>query len=131
MSTAKRVFEIEREGEILVLTPTTNLGELADPPREAEEEAIIGLLIETSTKKLIVDFHKTDYFGSSALGFFVRLWKLVQGYQGCMAFCNLSDHEKEILMVCGLDSLWPVCASREQAREAVQGAALATATAEP
>ena len=45
---------------------------------------------------------------SVALGFFVRLWKLVSGYGGCMAFCNLSDREREILAVCGLDRLWPL-----------------------
>jgi hypothetical protein len=36
-----------------------------------------------------------------------------------MAFCNVSDHEREILKVTKLDSLWTICGSREEAMQAV------------
>ena len=38
-----------------------------------------------------------------------------------MAFCNVSDREKEILQVTHLDHMWPVCSSRVEALEAVGG----------
>jgi hypothetical protein len=38
-----------------------------------------------------------------------------------MAFCGVSDHEREILKVTNLDGLWPICSSREEALKAVQG----------
>jgi hypothetical protein len=38
-----------------------------------------------------------------------------------MAFCGVSDHEREILKVTKLDGLWPICDSREEALKAVQG----------
>jgi hypothetical protein len=37
-----------------------------------------------------------------------------------MAFCNVSDHEKEILQITRLDKSWPICASRSEALEAVR-----------
>ena len=52
-----------------------------------------------------------------ALGFFVKLWKRIRKVDGSMAFCNVSAHEQEVLRVTRLDTLWPVCTSREQAVE--------------
>jgi hypothetical protein len=37
-----------------------------------------------------------------------------------MAFCNVSDHEKEILQITNLDHSWPICSSRTEALEAVK-----------
>jgi hypothetical protein len=38
-----------------------------------------------------------------------------------MAFCRVSEHEREILQATRLDGLWPVCLSREEALHAVRG----------
>ena len=123
MTTTCNMFEQEQQGETLVLTPATSLGEFAETEIRAEQEAILRRLGEAPTKNVVVDFGKTDYFGSSALGFFLRLWKLVRGRDGHMAFCNLSAHEREILVVCRLDSLWSLHPSRAEALKAVRGAA--------
>ena len=53
----------------------------------------------------------------ASLGFFVKLWKRIRKVDGSMAFCNVSAHEQEVLRVTRLDTLWPVCTSREQAVE--------------
>ena len=37
-----------------------------------------------------------------------------------MAFCNVSNHEKEILQITRLDHLWPICSSRSEALAAVK-----------
>lgn len=67
-----------------------------------------------------MDFHKTDYYGSTALGFFVKLLKWVRKRYGRMAFCNVSDHEQEILQVTNFDHSWPICSSRIEALKAVR-----------
>jgi hypothetical protein len=36
-----------------------------------------GFLNGTDIKNVVLDFHKTDYYGVTALGFFVKLWKKV------------------------------------------------------
>jgi hypothetical protein len=36
-----------------------------------------------------------------------------------LAFCNVSAHERELLTVTGLDTLWPIYPSREEAIRAV------------
>jgi anti-anti-sigma factor len=117
--TIAAMFEIEREGATIIFTPAANLRELEDMESNARE--VVDLLSDLSIKNLVMDFHKTDYFGSSALAFFMKLWKTVKGRSGCMAFCNLSEHEQEILHVTKLDTLWTICASRAEAMKAVAG----------
>ena len=119
MGTTSGVFEFEQVGETLIVTPRIDLRELAYEQVEAGARDLLDLLNRASVKNVVLDFHKTDYYGSTALGFFVRLWKRVRQRGGSLAFCNISDHEKEILRVTKLDHLWPVCSSREEALQAV------------
>jgi anti-anti-sigma factor len=115
-----RIFQVEQEDDTIIVVPPVNLRELDYQRIEAGAGEILGLLDGTGIKNVILDFGKTDYYGSSALGFFVELWKRVRGRNGRMAFCNVSAHEKGILQVTKLDHLWPVCSSRTEALEAVK-----------
>ncbi len=119
-TTTGRIFEMEQEGDTIIVTPTLDLQEL-DYERIQEEAAkILECLNGTGIKNVVLDFHKTDYYGSTALGFFVKLWKRVRMQGGRMAFCNVSDHEKDILKITNLDHLWRICPSRIEALEAVR-----------
>ena len=111
------VFEIEREGETIIVTPAVNLREFEFVESNVNE--VIEVLSDLSIKNLVMDLQRTDYFGSSALALFVKLWKMMTHRNGSMAFCNLSEHELEILHVTKLDKLWTICESREQAMKAV------------
>ena len=111
------LFEIEREGETIIFTPVANLGVLEDV--ESRARAVIDVLSDLSIKNLVMDFHKTDVFGSSALALFVKLWKMVKGRNCCMVFCNLSECEHEVLHITKLDTLWTLCASRAEAMNVV------------
>jgi anti-anti-sigma factor len=114
------VFEVERHGDTVLLTPASDLRELDYTLIESGAREAFGLLESGPIKNLILDFHRTDYYGSTALGFFVRLWKRVSARGGQMVFCNLSDHEAEILKTSRLDGLWPICSSREEAFELIR-----------
>jgi anti-anti-sigma factor len=71
-------------------------------------------------RNILLDFEGTDYYGSTALGLFLKLWKRVRSLDGNMAFCNVSEHEREVLRLTRLDSLWPICGTREEALETLQ-----------
>lgn len=115
------VFETERAHDTLIVVPVVDLRELDYQRIEEGSGEILDLLHSSDIKNVVIDFHKTDYYGSTALGFFVRLWKQVRRRKGRMAFCNVSDHEKETLHITNLDHLWPICSSRVEALEAVRG----------
>ena len=114
-------FEIERDGETLIVTPVTDLREVDFPQIEAGAKEILALLSSASVKNVIMDFWRTDYYGSTALGFFVKLWKRVLQRGGRMVFCNISKHEREILGVMRLDELWAICGSRDGLPMGLQG----------
>jgi anti-anti-sigma factor len=120
IATADGIFEIEREGDTIVVIPAVDLRELDYQRIEAGARRVLDLLNGKDIKNVVMDFHKTDYYGSTALGFFVKLLKRVRSRHGRMVFCNVSDHEKEILRVTNLDHSWPIYPSRTEAREAVK-----------
>jgi anti-anti-sigma factor len=120
MATTTGAFEVEREGQTLIVTARPDLRELDYQTIETEARDILHLLGNSTIQNVVLDFHKTDYYGSTALGFFVKLWKRVRECDARMAFCGVSGHEREILKVTKLDGLWPICSSREEALKAVQ-----------
>ena len=114
------IFEIEQEDDTIIVVPAVDLRELDYQWIEAGAKEVFDHLNGTGIKNIVLDFHKTDYYGSTALGFFLKLWKRVRSRNGRMAFCNVSDHEKEILQFTKLDHLWSICSSRSEALEAVK-----------
>ena len=116
---ATGLFAVERLADTLVVTPLADLGEIEYHRDESEAGHVHGLMNDPSVKHLVLDFQRTTYFGSSALVFFVRLWTRLRSRNGRMAFCNLSPQEEEILKLTNLDSLWPICGSREEAMHTV------------
>ncbi|MBI2807323.1 MAG: STAS domain-containing protein [Planctomycetes bacterium] len=114
----RNIFQVEREADTLVLTALVNLSELEYDETVTQE--VYELLTDETITNLVLDFHKTDYFGSTALGFFVRLWKKTQMRGGRMAFCHVSPHELEILHITRLDEFWTICSSRAEALQVVK-----------
>jgi anti-anti-sigma factor len=119
MKTSTGIFEIESAGHTIIITPVADLRELAYPQIEAGAAEVLRLLNQPPVKDVIVDFQRTDYYGSTALGFFLKVWKRVKSANRNMAFCNVSDHEMEILRITKLDHVWPIYASREEALQAI------------
>jgi len=124
MDAALSVFEVERQGGTLVLTPLRDLRELDFQGMQAERDEVLLWLEEGPIRNVVVDLGRTDYFNSTFLGVLVRLWQRAQSHAGHMALCNLSAHEQDMLGVTGLIELWPVFASREEALHAVVGGGL-------
>ena len=113
-------FHIEQFDDTVVMTPQLDLGELEYKRIERDGTVALNLLAAAKAKNVVVDFMKTDYYGSTAIGFFVRLWKRSRMQGGHMAFCNVSQHERQILRLTRLDTLWSICGSREEALDDVQ-----------
>jgi anti-anti-sigma factor len=114
------MFEYEMLDDVIIVTPQRDLREFEFGEIEAEGADLLRILEEENAKSLVVDFHKTDYYGSTALSFFVRLWKRVRENGGKMAFCNVSAHEFEILELTKLDTLWSLSGTREEALREVR-----------
>lgn len=114
----KQLYTSDREGDILILTPLVNMSEMEYSQSMTTE--ILALLNDPTIKHLVLDFQKTDYFGSTALGFFIRLHKNIKDRGGRMVLCNMSAHETEILEVTKLSDYWTIEPTRESAVSAIK-----------
>jgi anti-anti-sigma factor len=119
MTASEGFIKVEHRDETVILTPATSLGEIQYAGMEAEAAAVLDLLKGEKAGRVVIDLRHADYFGSSALGFFLRIWKRVCSVGGRLAMCHVSAHAKEILELTSLDRLWPICESRKQALAAV------------
>jgi stage II sporulation protein AA (anti-sigma F factor antagonist) len=114
-------FDVEPEGDSLIVTLLRDLRELDYRSILAEGQKISNFFARLPTVNVVLDFQGTDYFGPTALGFFVKLSNSIKERGGNMVLCNVSPHQKEILQVTQLSHLWPCFESRG---EALQEAAL-------
>jgi anti-anti-sigma factor len=114
------LLRADQEGDTLVLVPTRNMGEFEFQQIDRESRDMLTALQEGRTRNVVIDCHETDFFGSTALGFFLKLWKRVCQHGGRMALCNLSEHEREVLQATRLDTLWIVRGTRAEALAAVR-----------
>jgi anti-anti-sigma factor len=113
------LFHLEHHGDTIVVIPTTHMREFEYQRIEAGAKRVFELVESGRIKNVVIDLNKTDYYGSTALGLFVKFWKRVTSRGGRMAFCNISDNERKILEIATLHRLWPICASRQEALEQV------------
>src|SRR5579864_8400507 len=113
-ASAAEIFEIQQQNDTVIVVPTVDLRELEYQRIDTGASRVLALLNGTGIKNVIFDFSKTDYYGSTALCFFLKLWKRIRMRNGRMAFCNVSAHEKEILQITHLDHLWSICSSRKE-----------------
>ncbi len=109
------LFDIEWAGKTVVLIPRADLSEFAFQQLDVEAREILEMLDHNAGTSVVIDCCNTDSFGSTALGFFMKVWLRAQRGNGNMAFCNISNHAKEILHVTKTDSLWSIYPTRIEA----------------
>lgn len=121
MSTGKQVFEYEREGDVLIVTPTGSLMEFRDSDvRDAYNETY-RQLSDDDIKHLLIDFSKLSYFASTFVGMLIRLAKKARQGGGEAVLCQLSDNMRDMMKTLMLlentktDFFWVPFNSREEA----------------
>lgn len=119
MIASEKLFEIRRQGDVVVATPTANLRELEYQRILRDSEEVLAFIRNGDARNVVLDLRSTDYCGSTALELFTTLWTQVRDHGGQMVLCNLSDHELEILEATHLDRLWPILPTLDEALRAV------------
>ena len=102
------LFECKRDGDTLVVRPATNLGEFEAEQIEREFGPLFKLLEDPSLRKVVVDFHRCAYFGSSAVGALVRIANAVRAAGGEMVLRNLSKCGQQLLDAIPCADLWTI-----------------------
>jgi anti-anti-sigma factor len=117
---APNVFQVEREGPTLVVTPQGSVSSLAAGTLQPEIDALLGEIAVGDVRSVVFDLAEVTYFGSLMLSAIQSVWKRLRPAQGKVALCNVSDLGRDILRIARFDLLWPVYASRQEALDAVR-----------
>lgn len=108
------VFSVTQDGEVLIITPQRNVTSLAEADAEREMDVVAGLLRGDGPHRVVVDFSRVAYFGSSILEALLRVWSQIRP-QGRMVLCGLSEVGDEIVRLAKFDTLWQLCPTRREA----------------
>lgn len=119
--TASKRFEVERDGDVLVIAFCEEVTGFADSALLHEFDELLATPTSGQPLSVIVDFQKMQYFGSSLLEALLYVWNRIHPAGGKMLLCNLSAVGREIVEVSKFDTIWPICKSRGEAKAALQG----------
>ena len=120
MTNAESICNMEHQNDLVILTPTVNLRELDYDEFEVAIEPTLKMLENGNVRHVVIDFGRTEYFGSHTITSLLKLGKKTRSAGGRMAFARMSLHEREVLEATALDTFWPVYSSRAEATEAVR-----------
>lgn len=115
------LFQVEEDGEVLIVTPLRNVGSLAEEnvPQELQQ---ITARFDADARHLLLDFSRVAYFGSSMLEGVLSFGKHVQAKGGRLVLAGVSPTGQEILRISRFDTLWPAYADRSAALAALRAA---------
>lgn len=108
------IFDVQVSGTTVVVVPRECLTEFDFAQIETEGKRVLAWMEQQPTVNVLLDLKNSDYFGSSAIGFFMKLWKRARTRKGHMAVCNTSAHALELIRLIQADKLWHLCESPDQ-----------------
>jgi anti-anti-sigma factor len=114
-------FQIERRGDIAVITPAPEIENMAENLVEQAAQIVLAPLKQNPPNGLIVDLAKVNFFGSVFISFLLRCHLLVKKQGAELVLAGVSDRIRELLRLTSLDTLWALYATRSEALEALGG----------
>jgi anti-anti-sigma factor len=110
-----RLFSTYCSDHALVVAPMSPIGSLcaADVRREAQD--LMAEVHAEGVAKVIFDMDRAEYFGSQVIELMILVWRYLAPARGTLVLCRLSPAAREMLHIVGLDTLWPICDTIEQA----------------
>ena len=119
METAKLPFrfDVHDRYSVLAFTPQLSEGDWGDIDTVAAE--ILKTLEGMREPALLVDLSQLSYMGSSQVALVLRMWKVVKAREGRLAVHVTHPMVIEVLKIAGLQSLWTISESREEALQSL------------
>ena len=114
-------FQIERRGDIAVITPSPEIENMAENLVEQAAQMVLAPLKQNPPNGLIVDLTRVNFFGSVFISFLLRCHLLVKKQGAELVLAGVSDRVRELLRLTSLDTLWALYATRSEALEALSG----------
>jgi anti-anti-sigma factor len=117
---AAPIFQIERVGATMVVSPQRSVTSLSDDDVKDELGGLLEVLESGEVQNIVFDFGGIEYCGSSMLEAMRRLWKSLPKGKGRLMVCGVNSVIRDILRVTRFDTLWTIFDTREDALKAAE-----------
>jgi anti-sigma B factor antagonist len=104
-------FEISQHNDVTIVEVT---GQLIVANRQELKDDVLKLL-DSGSRKFLIDFRDTAYIDSSGLGVLVSLSKKIREKGGEMRLSNLNEDLRTLFELTKLDTLFHIADTRDQA----------------
>ncbi len=121
METAQE-FQIERHGEIAVVTPSAKVEEMHETMIEHAAKIVVQALRNDPPTGIVVDLSQVNYFGSVFVSFLLRCHSLAKRHGSEIVLAGPSDPARELLKLLDLETLWAIYDTRQEAMDALSAA---------
>lgn len=119
MANSNDSFQLEFHGNVVVITPASNVESMSWDLIEDAAETVMAPLKSNESPMVVFDLSEVNYFGSVFLALLLRCHTAVKNRGGELVICGASKMATELLKVTALDTLWAMYPTREEAIEAV------------
>ena len=101
-------MEISSVAEVTIVYLDASYSAFAEPDIHEAEETVNDAMDAASSPHLVLDFIRTEYFGSVFFEVFFRLWKRTETRGGRFVLCQLRPDCLDILDTARLTTLWEI-----------------------
>ena len=120
MDQAGRQITVDCDGDTRIVVLPAKLSQLANIDVLTDFDNLAVEFKRDAIKQVVIDFSRITYFGSGMLEALLLLWKQLTARDGKMVLCHVSEVGLEILSISRFDTVWPICATRAEAIQAVR-----------
>lgn len=113
-----KVFLAELQGDTMIVSPQGDAAGFRDTDISHELKTLLELVDDPRVANLLVDFGRSNYFGSIIIGAIHNLGVKVRAGGGKLGMCDISDEMLETLKTLKLDTIWTTYDSRKAALKA-------------
>jgi anti-anti-sigma factor len=118
-SASHESFNIERHGEIAVVTPSAKVEEMHETMIEQAARMVVQSLKADPPAGIVVDLSKVTYFGSVFVSFLLRCHSQARKHGSEIVLAGASEPARELLKLLDLETLWAIYDTRQQAIDAL------------
>ena len=87
-----------------------------------ELKQVLAEAIEGGRRRIVVDLTETTFLDSTALGVLIGAVKRLRSRDGALAIVNVDENIAKTFEITGLDQIFTILSSRDEAVSAVSGA---------
>jgi len=110
-----RLFSTYSQDHALVVAPLKPIGSLSASEVRKEADDLMAEVHAHGVAKVVFDMGRADYFGSQVIELIILVWRHLSPAHGTLVLCRLSPAAREMLQIVGLDKLWAIYDTLDEA----------------